>query len=146
MVYRIGRKYRIYLHILVLQAMGYRESIARNCKQHRKDGTETLVFSMIEGMWYILPNRPDRPWKEWLNESYKVVFCKDWTDDTGMFGRILCLYTYSILSPLFYPSKVRTEELNYFRIGYPKQGSDGVHPFIFLGNILHHFLPPILLY
>ena len=54
MVYRIDRKYRIYLHILVLQAMGYRESIARNCKQHhkqhRKDGTETLVFSMIGGM------------------------------------------------------------------------------------------------
>lgn len=54
MVYRIGRKYRIYLHILVLQAMGYRESIARNCKQHRKGhrkyGTETLVFSMIGGM------------------------------------------------------------------------------------------------
>ena len=59
MVYRIGRKYRIYLHILVLQAMGYRESIARNCKQHRKghrkDGTETLVFSMIGGIKTSFP-------------------------------------------------------------------------------------------
>ena len=56
------------LHVCIY-ILGCRKGISRRhngniALEHRKNGTETLVFSMISGNQDILPNRPDRPRKE----------------------------------------------------------------------------------